>query len=208
MVTERAYGQLKGRWRVLLRKNESEPCQAKTTTLACMVLHNICIEKGDTICSKLDITSDPLTNAKRDSRTLRDALEMTCCRKLPDSNSQATQIRGTLAEMFWREREGSELRWPDWIFFGGYLPSLSINYFAMSKDMEKGLPQMYYIKMKISYDLGFIAIGESPWQRNNAITFFTFFFCFSVPGVFLRNRLREFVPAIIASIMSKFEQIL
>ena len=110
MVTEGAYGKLKGRWRVLLRKNESEPSQVKTTTLACMVLHNICIEKGDTICSKLDITSDPLTNAKRDSRTLRDVLEMTCCRKLPDSNSQATQIRSTLTDMFWREREGSELK--------------------------------------------------------------------------------------------------
>ena len=44
-------------------------------------------------------------------------------------------------------------------FLGGYLPSLSINYVAMSKDMEKRLPQQYYIKMKISYDLGFIAIG-------------------------------------------------
>ena len=44
-------------------------------------------------------------------------------------------------------------------FLGGYLPSLSINYVAMSKDMGKRLPQLYYIKMKISYDLGFIAIG-------------------------------------------------
>ena len=51
------------------------------------------------------------------------------------------------------------LRWLDWIFWGGYLPSLSINYVAMSKDMEKRFPQLYYIKMKISYDLGFIAIG-------------------------------------------------
>ena len=31
---------------------------------------------------------------------------------------------------------------------------------------------------------------------------------FSVPGVFLRNRLREYVHAIIVSIMAKFEQIL
>ena len=51
------------------------------------------------------------------------------------------------------------LRWLDWIFLGGYLPSLSINYVAMSKDMGKRLPQLYYIKMKISYDMGFIAIG-------------------------------------------------
>ena len=53
------------------------------------------------------------------------------------------------------------LRWLDWIFLGGYLPSLSLNYVGMSKDMEKRLPQLYYIKMKISYDLGFIAIGVS-----------------------------------------------
>ena len=29
----------------------------------------------------------------------------------------------------------------------------------MSKDMEKRLTKLYYIKMKISYNLGFIAIG-------------------------------------------------
>ena len=51
------------------------------------------------------------------------------------------------------------LRWLDWIFLRRYLPSLSLNYVAMSKDIEKRLPQLYYIKMKISYDLGFIAIG-------------------------------------------------
>ena len=27
--------------------------------------------------------------------------------------------------------------------------------------MGKGLPQLYYINMKISYDLGFIAIGHA-----------------------------------------------
>ena len=51
-----------------------------------------------------------------------------------------------------------ELRWLDWIFRGVYLPSLSINYVGMGKDMGKKLPQLYYIKIKISYDLGVIAI--------------------------------------------------
>ena len=51
------------------------------------------------------------------------------------------------------------VRWLDRIFLRGYLLSLSINYVAMSKDMEKRFPQLYYIKMKNSYDLGFIAIG-------------------------------------------------
>ena len=44
-------------------------------------------------------------------------------------------------------------------FLRGYLPRFSINYVAMSKDTGKRLPQLYHIKMKISYDLGFIAIG-------------------------------------------------
>ena len=53
------------------------------------------------------------------------------------------------------------------------MPSLSINYFGMSKDMGKRLPQLYYIKMKTSYDLGFIAIGVAV-ERNDAITFFMY----------------------------------
>lgn len=35
MVTEAAYGQLKGRWRVLFRKSESGRDQARLTTLEC-----------------------------------------------------------------------------------------------------------------------------------------------------------------------------
>ena len=41
----------------------------------------------------------------------------------------------------------------------GYLSSLSTNYVGMSKEMGKRLPQLYYIKIKSSFDLGFIAIG-------------------------------------------------
>ena len=44
-------------------------------------------------------------------------------------------------------------------FWGVYLTSFIINYVATSKDIGKRLPQLYCIKMKISYDLGFIAIG-------------------------------------------------
>ena len=44
-------------------------------------------------------------------------------------------------------------------FLGGYLPSLNANYVGVSRDMEKKLQQLYYIKMKLSYDLGFLPIG-------------------------------------------------
>ena len=77
----------------------------------------------------------------------------------------------------------------------------------MSKDMGKRLPQLYYIKTKISYDRGFIAIGvanATQWRHY----FFNLSLCFSVPGVFWRNSLREYVPAISDSILAKFAQIL
>ena len=36
-----------------------------------------------------------------------------------------------------------QLRWFDTVFQGQYLPSLSIKYVAMNKDLEKLLPQLY-----------------------------------------------------------------
>ena len=65
------------------------------------------------------------------------------------------------------------LRWLDWIFLGGYLPSLGINYVAMNKDMEKRFPQLYYIKMKILM-VWVLLQSESPWQHNDTITFFIY----------------------------------
>ena len=50
--------------------------------------------------------------------------------------------------------------------------------------------------------------SESPWQRKDAITFFIYHRVSLYQEFFLRSRLREFVLAIISSIMAKFEQIL
>ena len=50
--------------------------------------------------------------------------------------------------------------------------------------------------------------SESPWQRSDAIAFFLYLRVSLYQDFFLRNRFREYVPAIIASIMAKFEQIL
>lgn len=79
MVSEGAYGQLKGRWRVLYRKNESSPYEVKVATLTCMVFHNICIAKGDTISKILDLTIDPLTNERKPRKAIRDQLHMISC---------------------------------------------------------------------------------------------------------------------------------
>ena len=64
---------------------------------------------------------------------------------------------------------------------------MRINYVGKSKDVVKRLPQLY---------------------SNDAITFFTFLCVSLYQEFFLMNRLREYVLAIIVSIMAKFEQIL
>ena len=95
-------------------------------------------------------------------------------------------------------------------FFGGDTsPSLSINYVAMSKDMGKRLPQLYYINLRWKFLWSGFYCNRSRHGNVWTPLLFLFIFVFlCTRSFFLRNRLREFVPAIIASIMSKFEQIL
>ena len=99
---------------------------------------------------------------------------------------------------------------PPWMnFFGGEdtFQVWALTTSATVKIWKKKLPQPYYIKIKFLM-IWVLLQSESPWQLNDAIMFFIYLLCFSVPGVFfIRNRLREYVPAIIASIMAKFEQI-
>ena len=64
-------------------------------------------------------------------------------------------------------REGKDfLRWLDWIFLGGYLPSLNINYVAMSKDREKRLPQLYYRKAILTIGLNLSSLGPIDLIRG------------------------------------------
>ena len=109
MVTEGAYGQLKGRWRVLLRKIESNKDLVRTVTLACMVLQNICIERGDSISRKLDLSVDPTTQEKRDREEIRKLLQMTDCRSSKDTSDEAVKVRDVLCEKLWVEKETGKI---------------------------------------------------------------------------------------------------
>ena len=103
MVVECAYGQLKGRW---MRKCESTPVELRSACLACIVLHNICISRGESLNRKLDLTTDPNSNEWRDRATIRSLLNMTECERIPDTNHEAIRIRNSLAEKLWLEKQG------------------------------------------------------------------------------------------------------
>ena len=105
MVTEECYGQLKGRWRILLRKCEGSKEEVRVATLACMVLHNVCIDRGDTISKKLNLTVDPVTNQRRDRQQICELLQMTSCEKIRDSSHQANVIRDALATKLFLEKQ-------------------------------------------------------------------------------------------------------
>ncbi|XP_033102402.1 protein ALP1-like [Anneissia japonica] len=47
MVVERAFGQLKGRWRILLRRNDTQLQKVPKLVTACCVLHNFCIQTNE-----------------------------------------------------------------------------------------------------------------------------------------------------------------
>ena len=109
MVTEGACGQLKGRWRVLLRKCESSSTNVRTFALACVVLHNLCLRLGDTMAKKLDLAGDLSVNEKRDREKIREILQMRNCTKVNDSSSHAEKIRDALLEKLWLENETGQI---------------------------------------------------------------------------------------------------
>ena len=104
MVTAGAYGQLKGRWRVLLRKGESSQDNISITTLACMVRHNICVARGDAISKKLDLSLDA-NGQKRNHEEIRKLLQMRNCSSIRDVSLEANKVRNALCEKLWLEKE-------------------------------------------------------------------------------------------------------
>ena len=64
LVTEGAVWRLKIEFRVLFRKCESNKETLKLYGLACVVLHNLCIEHSDLVPRKFDLTSDHASNRR------------------------------------------------------------------------------------------------------------------------------------------------
>ena len=55
---------MKIKLRVVFRKCESNTETLKLYSLVCVVLHNLCIERGDLVPRKFDLTSDHASNRR------------------------------------------------------------------------------------------------------------------------------------------------
>ena len=96
-----------------------------------------------------------------------------------------------------------KLRWLDWIFLRGYLPSLSINYVATSKDMGKKINTTVLCKDENFFWSGFYCNRS---RHGNVTTPLRFLFSF----VFLctKSFFKKSLKGVCTSIMAKFEEIL
>ena len=76
IVTEGAFSRLKIRFRVLFLKCESNKETVKLYSLTCVMLHNLCVERGDLVPRKFDLTSDHTSNKRLSPEEVKDALAL------------------------------------------------------------------------------------------------------------------------------------
>ena len=106
IVTEGAYGQLKGRWRLLLRKkNESDKEHVRTATLACMVLHNVCLMKKGLHSKKARFKNWSTWQWKGNKDEIRRLLLMREFRSVHGVLGEATRVRDALCGKLLVEKE-------------------------------------------------------------------------------------------------------
>ena len=110
MVTEDAYGQLKGRWRILLRKCESKKETMKLHTHACVCLHNFCIELSDSFL----INQDLWEGDHRTQEEIQEILTMTNCIWTRDISKEAKQILEISKIYFGEKKSAKDIQWTKW----------------------------------------------------------------------------------------------
>ena len=89
----------------MLRKSENDKETVRAVTLACVVLHNICIEQGDLAQRQWDLSKDSASNQRRTQEEVQDLLMIRQCRPLRDTNRSAAQVRDYLKDKLFLEKQ-------------------------------------------------------------------------------------------------------
>ena len=107
---------IQGRWRITHRKQECHPVVLTNISLACVVLHNICIDKLDELAVDDGINTEALRQEWYEFRTkwnelnnttrdqLRETLNMVSFEEAHGISSKgALNVRNALKTEFWKE---------------------------------------------------------------------------------------------------------
>ena len=105
MVIEGAFGQLKGRFRVLMRKSECSKETVKIMALACVALHNMRHELDDRAKKAMNVQFDEVTLAERPRELVRELLLMRSCKPIHNKDPSGEAIRKVLTDKVWAENE-------------------------------------------------------------------------------------------------------
>ena len=110
IVVECAFGRYKGRWRITHRRQECHPVVLTRIALACVVLHNICIDFIDNIAVDNELNVDAICNRTKwheidatNRDQLRDNLNMVSFENAQNTTKGAGIVRDAVANEFWRE---------------------------------------------------------------------------------------------------------
>ena len=82
----------------------------KLYELACVVLHNICIERGDLVPRKFDLTLDHASNKPLSADKVRNVLVLRNTNQKEfeiNKKSKAEEVRKVLTAEMWKEKEDS-----------------------------------------------------------------------------------------------------
>ena len=111
LVTEGAFGRLKSRFRVLFRKYESNKEKVKLYLLSSVVLHNLCIELGDLVPRKFDLTLDHAANKRLSPEEVRNVLALRNTKQKNfeiNKKSASVAVRNALTKTLWKENKDSQ----------------------------------------------------------------------------------------------------
>ena len=111
IVTEGAFGRLKSRFRVLFPKCESNKETVKLYGLASVVLHNLCIELGDLVPRKFDLTLDHAAKKCLSPEEVRDVLALRNTKQKNfeiNKKSASVAVRNALTKTLWKENKDSQ----------------------------------------------------------------------------------------------------
>ena len=105
-MTEGAFGQLREGGGFCFGDVSAARRIRRRQLFLCVVLHNICLEKGDTITRDMDLAIDPKTGNRHERATVRELLQMRACDKIPDTDTRARLMREGLIDKLWLEKQG------------------------------------------------------------------------------------------------------